>query len=77
VPDTSVVSPNRLDRRHPDAAAERRWASVLEVAAYLKITDQSVRNMLRDGRIVGYRGLGTRMLRIDLNQVDAVLESAC
>jgi excisionase family DNA binding protein len=51
----------------------RRWASIPETAAYIGCTDRGIRLMITDGRIVAYRGFGERMIRIDLNEVDAAL----
>jgi excisionase family DNA binding protein len=53
----------------------RRWASVGDAATYIGVTDRAIRLMIADGRITAYRGLGSRVLRIDLNEVDAVMES--
>jgi excisionase family DNA binding protein len=43
--------------------------------AYLGVTDRTIRAMVADGRLTAYRGLGSRVLRIDLNEVDRVMES--
>ncbi len=56
------------------SASSRRYVSVAAAAAYLDVTDRTIRNMVGDGRLTGYRGLGARCLRVDLNQVDAVME---
>jgi excisionase family DNA binding protein len=50
-----------------------RWATPDEVAAYLGITTRTVREMENDGRLRAYRGFGNRMLRFDLNEIDASL----
>jgi excisionase family DNA binding protein len=66
--------PNRYARRHPDAApAARRWASIQDVADYLKVTDRTVRQMIADSRLRGYRS-GKRLIRLDLNEVDAAMQ---
>ena len=49
-----------------------RWATMDEVAEYLRLTKRTVRDMRRDGRLKGY-SLGERVVRFDLNQVDAAL----
>jgi excisionase family DNA binding protein len=54
----------------------RRYASVADAAAYLGVTDRTIRQMVSDGRITGFRGLGARVLRIDLNEIDRVMESS-
>lgn len=73
MPDTA----NRRARRHPaPAAVPRRWASINDTAAYLGIGIRTVREMLADGRLTAYRGLGSRVIRIDLNEVDAAMGKA-
>jgi excisionase family DNA binding protein len=54
------------------AAVGRRYAKISEAAAYIGVTERTVFTMLDDGRLTGYR-LGKRVLRIDLNQVDAAM----
>jgi excisionase family DNA binding protein len=51
----------------------RRYASVADAAEYLGVTDRTIRQMIADGRLTGFRGLGSRVLRVDLNQVDRVM----
>ncbi len=48
----------------------RRWATLQDAAEYLGVTDRTIRNMIADGRIRGYRN-GHRVMRVDLNEVDA------
>ena len=50
----------------------RRWATVQETAAYLRVTPRAVRLMMDDKRVTAYR-LGSRVVRIDLNEVDAAM----
>jgi excisionase family DNA binding protein len=50
----------------------RRYAKVREAAAYIGVTERTVHTMLDDGRLTRFR-LGPRVLRIDLNEVDAVM----
>lgn len=49
-----------------------RWASIQATAEYLAVTDRTVRAMIADGRIRGYRN-GNRLIRLDLNEVDAAM----
>lgn len=53
----------------------RRYASVQAAAAYLGVTIRAIRLMIDDGRITAYRGLGSRVLRVDLNEIDARMNS--
>ncbi|MEP9391157.1 excisionase family DNA-binding protein [Gordonia sp. VNK1] len=48
----------------------KRWASIQQTADYIGVTDRTIRQMIADGRICGYRN-GRRVIRIDLNEVDA------
>jgi excisionase family DNA binding protein len=50
----------------------RRYAKINDAAAYLDVNPITIRNMLKDGRLRGYRS-GTRLLRVDLNEIDALL----
>lgn len=69
---------NRRARRHPDTQpVTPRWASVHEAAKYLAVNPRTIRDMCLDGRLTPYRGLGNRMLRVDLNEIDLALGGAC
>lgn len=59
-----VPTANRADRR--------RYASISEVASYLGVTPRTVRAMIADSRLTGYRS-GSRLVRLDLNEVDAAM----
>jgi excisionase family DNA binding protein len=50
--------------------ARRRYAKIIEAAKYLGVTDRTIREMIADGRITGYRN-GPRLIRVDLNEIDA------
>lgn len=66
-------SPGRSNKLHaPGQPFNRRYAKVSEVAEYLHVSHRTVRTMLEDGRLTAYR-LGTRVVRIDLNEVDAAM----
>ena len=56
---------NRQNRR------ERRWASKKEVAANFGVTERTVERWTDDGYLQAYR-VGGRILRFDLNEVDAL-----
>ena len=51
---------------------QRRYAKLKEAADYLDLTERTVRQMIADGRLTGYR-LGDRVVRVDLNEVDAAM----
>jgi excisionase family DNA binding protein len=56
----------------PNRATRRRYAKLGEAAEYLGVTDRTVRQMIADGRLTGYRS-GTRLVRVDLNELDAAM----
>lgn len=51
----------------------RRYAKLAEAAEYLGVTDRTIRQMIADGRLTGYRS-GPRLVRVDLNEIDAAME---
>jgi len=53
----------------------RRAGDLIEVWCYQlrrSVTDRTIRQMIADGRINGYRS-GSRLVRVDLNEVDAAM----
>jgi excisionase family DNA binding protein len=52
------------------SSPQRRWANQNEAAEYLGVSTRTVRSMIADGRLRGYRN-GPRMIRLDLNEIDA------
>jgi excisionase family DNA binding protein len=56
-----------------DTLKSPRWASIQATAQYLDVTDRTVRAMIADGRLRGYRS-GNRLIRLDLNEVDSALK---
>lgn len=61
-----------MSRSMPQPPAYRRWLSQQEAAAYLGVTDRTIRNLIARGVIEGHR-LGTRTVRIDAHQLDDAL----
>lgn len=51
----------------------RRYVTIAEAAEYLNVTTRTIRQMIADGRLRGYRS-GTRIVRVDLNEVDAAMK---
>jgi excisionase family DNA binding protein len=45
---------------------------IVDAAEYLQVTDRTIRQMIPDGRLTGYRS-GNRLVRVDLNEVDAAM----
>lgn len=50
----------------------RRWITPDEAAERLGCTTRTVRNMIARGELTGYR-LGTRSIRLDIDEVDDLL----
>lgn len=50
----------------------RRLATIDEAAEYTRISTQTLRKYISDGKLRAYRA-GPRLVRIDLNDVDAML----
>ena len=51
----------------------KRFASVQIGAQYSGLSEKTLRRYIADGRLTGYR-LGARLLRIDLNELDALFK---
>ena len=51
---------------------KRRWATIPYTADYLDVTERTIRQMIADGRLTGYR-MNHKVVRLDLNEVDAAL----
>jgi len=54
------------------APARRRYVKIADAAEYLGVTERTVRNMIADGRLTGYR-CGARLVRVDLNEIDEAM----
>ena len=52
--------------------AQRRLSSIPDAADEYGVHHQTIRRWISAGRIVGYR-FGPRMLRVDLDELDALL----
>lgn len=51
----------------------RRYVTIAEAAEYLQVSGRTIRQMIADGRLTGYRS-GTRLVRLDLNEIDAAMQ---
>lgn len=49
------------------------WLSQAEAAEYLGVTDRTIRNYIARGDLPGYRVRGSRLVRLRLSDVDALL----
>lgn len=55
---------------HPGGG--RRWVSIIQAADYLGVTERTIRQMIADGRLTGYRN-GQRFIRLDRNEIDTAM----
>ena len=69
-----MTKPRRPSRKPalPPTAADRRWATPKQAAAYYQIGERTIRQMIYSGRLTGYR-FGPQLLRVDLNEIDALI----
>jgi excisionase family DNA binding protein len=51
---------------------QRAYVSIAYAAQYLGVTTRTIRQMIADGRLQGYRS-GTRLIRLDRNEIDAAM----
>ena len=52
----------------------RRYITVAEAAEHLQISEKTVRRLIADGELNGYRmGRSGRVIRVDLNEIDEQL----
>lgn len=55
------------------ASSTRRWLSQAEAAEYLGVTDRTIRNYIARGQLKGCRVRGSRLVRVDRAELDAML----
>jgi excisionase family DNA binding protein len=68
-----LLDPRTRAPQRPNRATRRRYAKLDEAAEYLGVTGRTVRQMIADGRLTGYRS-GTRIVRVDLNELDDAMQ---
>lgn len=54
-------------------APSRRWLDQAEAAEYLGVTDRTIRNYIARGVLPGRRIRGSRLIRIDREDLDQLL----
>lgn len=54
------------------SSGRRRYVPQSEAADYLGVNVRTIRQMIADGRLTGYRS-GTRLVRVDLNEIDSAM----
>ena len=55
------------------ALPSRRWLSQGEAAEYLGVTDRSIRNFISRGDLQACRVRGSRLIRIDVRDLEEML----
>ena len=55
------------------ATLRRALVSQAQAAEYLGVTDRTIHNYIARGELTGYR-MGPRLVRVDLNELDAMLQ---
>ncbi|RFZ44332.1 Helix-turn-helix domain protein [Mycobacterium marinum] len=68
---TKLQSPTRPAPTE-NRATRRRYGKISEAAEVLGVTTRTIRQMIADGRLIGYRS-GSRLVRVDLNQIDDIM----
>lgn len=54
-------------------SSPRRWLSQAEAAEYLGVTDRTIRNYVARGHLKAMRVRGSRLVKIDARELDAML----
>jgi excisionase family DNA binding protein len=62
-----------IPKRTAPGRATRRWLSQQEAAEYLGVTDRTIRNYVARGLVPAHRIRGSRLIRFDINELDAAL----
>ena len=65
------MTDSRLAKSQPPAY--RRWLNQAEAADYLGVTDRTIRAYISRGDLPGNRVRGSRLVRIDRADLDAML----
>jgi excisionase family DNA binding protein len=50
----------------------RRYASIAEAGRYVGVAPKTIRRLIASGKLTGYH-LGSRLIRVDLDQLDAIM----
>lgn len=72
-PEMPNLSTSSRPAEKPNLATWRRYVKIGEAADYLGVTDRTIRQMIADGRLTGYRN-GQRLVRVDLHEVDEAMK---
>jgi len=67
-----MVTGRKPSHDHTPRASRRHYESVGEAAARVGVSTKTVRRWIASGQLAGYR-MGPRLLRVDPDDVDAML----
>jgi excisionase family DNA binding protein len=71
---TAATTRRRRAPRRPDAPPPRRLVDVAEFAAAATVSPRTVRRWIHAGVLPAYRLAGRGLLRVDLNDLDRVVQ---
>lgn len=57
----------------PQDHLPKRWLSKTEAAKHAKVDERTIRNYIARGDLKAYRPKGSRLIRIDVNDLDALM----
>ena len=60
-------------RRRPKETLPARYVTIVQAAEYIGVTDRTIRQMIADGRLTGYRS-GSRLVRLRIDEIDAAMQ---
>jgi len=74
---TQVAQTNTTERQRlarDITALPPRYLTTFQAAAYIGVTDRTIRQMMNDGRLKAYR-LGDQVVRFRVEEIDAAFEA--
>ena len=70
------MAANHSERTTASASETRDLLTVAQAAAYLHVSDSSIRSYIRQGKLKAFRIAGLRKVLITRSQLNALLEPA-
>ncbi|NYI78746.1 helix-turn-helix domain-containing protein [Nocardioides panzhihuensis] len=58
----------------PEHPTPRRWLNQAQAAEYLGVTDRTVRVYVTRGTLTGHKIKGSRLIRFDVSDLDALMQ---
>ncbi len=56
-----------------NTTVSRRWYNQSQAADYIGVTERTIRNYIARGQLKGHRVRGSRLIRLDVADLDALL----